>query len=331
MRIVSGYLLLLFLLALTSTSANAQNKAILGDLDGDQISDLTIVRNTNLHKHWFTRFSNGSYSEPTIFGKPSDRALAADFTGDGIAKPTIIRQSSSGDLEWQTLDKANQTISATWGQAGDELKIGFFDTDSKMDKVAIRLESNRLLKWFVKRSTDSLVEIFNWGIEGDRTFIGNFDDDKINDASVLREVGGRLIWYVRSSKTGAQDGIVFGIKGDKPIQPADIDGNGIDDFIVVRNTSEYSTIYVRYNNQDGTAAKIDSFSFGLVGDNFVVGNYNSATLKTILVSRIVEGKILSSNYIFKQNESPLKLDFGLKGDTLITPNGNSFEIGTEYE
>ncbi len=159
--------ILAFLISALPATTFAQDQAIQGDINGDKITDIVVTRNTDTNKYWFIKLSDGTYSQPIIFGEPTDKELTADFDGDGDVEPTVIRQKDSGEQEWLSLDNTNQTVSSIWGEKDDELKIGFFDSDTKMDKVAIHLESSGQLKWFIKRSSDSLVEIFNWGIEND--------------------------------------------------------------------------------------------------------------------------------------------------------------------
>ena len=313
----------IFALALLTSLniAHATPRAILGDYNGDGFSDLVVTRDSGLYKYWYIRYSSSNFSQPIFFGLQGDQEVAADFDGDGDIAPGVTRPTSNGFNIWYSLTNTNLVEETSWGLTNDTFQTGYFDSDTKADLVAIRKESNNYLSWYIRRSSDLLASVFYWGISGDTPFIGNLDGDTINDPIVVRKVNGFWRWFVKSSQNGAQDGVVLGIESDKLLPPADLDGNGVDDFIVYRTVGIYVQVYVRFNNADSTASSISTFAYGLKNDVFNVGNFLSTSTSNVAVFRNNKNGVLANNLLRTVDGGALKVDFGLGGDTLINTKG----------
>jgi hypothetical protein len=110
-----------------------------------------------------------------------------------------------------------------------------FDGDGKSDKVIVR-NTGSALQWWVLRSSNASVEIFNWGLTEDFSN-GNFsctdvDGDGRADATVWRE-GSQSVFWTRLSSGGVSV-LPWGTIGDDPRMIGDYDGDGRDDYTVFR-------------------------------------------------------------------------------------------------
>jgi hypothetical protein len=89
-----------------------------GDYDGDEKTDLAVVRSENGQFYWYCLPSGGSGYTLDIFGSTEgDYAVPADYDGDGKTDVAIWRP---GTGEFWVRNSSDSAIQVTrWGQDGD--------------------------------------------------------------------------------------------------------------------------------------------------------------------------------------------------------------------
>jgi len=209
---------------------------LLGDFDGDGLSDLVIYRGgSSGHGNWYVRKSSTAYSSAQLiatFGMwDGDVPLLGNFDGDGKADLVIYRGGSTSHGNWYVRKSSDSysfaTLIATFGiWDGDIPLLGDFDGDGKVDLFIYRGGSTWHGNWYVRKSSDGysttqLIAIFGL-YNGDVPLLGNFDGDGKADLFIYR--GGSTWhgnWYVRKSSGGYASATLiatFGLyDGDKPL------------------------------------------------------------------------------------------------------------------
>jgi uncharacterized delta-60 repeat protein len=136
-----------------------------------------------------------------------------------------------------------------------------YDGDGRADVSVFRPSENR---WYVFRSSDSVVAQQVWAIAGDVPVPADYDGDFKTDYAIFRPSSGD--WWYLSSINGAQIFVDWGQSGDIPL-PSDFDGDGKSDYIVFRPSN---STWNRISNT-GTVSNVP---FGLAGDKPVRGDFD---------------------------------------------------------
>jgi uncharacterized delta-60 repeat protein len=131
-----------------------------------------------------------------------------------------------------------------------------FDGDGTTDTAVFRPSTR---DWFIMRSADNTIGIFQFGLNGDVPIDGDFDGDGKSDLAIFRPSSG--VWFFQRSSDNTVLGAQFGQTGDKPI-PGDYDKDGKTDiaffrpsnsnWFVLRSSTNFSTFF--------------GFQFGATGD-----------------------------------------------------------------
>lgn len=249
---------------------------LLGDFNHDGKDDFVIYRSGQ----WYVK--NGPDGSNFIGPGPNglshgghdgDIPLVGDIDGNGIDDYIIYRPS---DGHWYTKSgpdgSAYISDVAHGGHPGDIPLVGDFNGDGKDDFVIYRNG-----QWFVKAgpSGTSFIAygVNHGGHPDDIPLVGDFNGDGIDDYVIYRASEGK--WYVKAGPDGTRfigagpNGLSHGGKpGDIPLV-GDIDGNGIDDYIIYRPSE--GRWYTK-SGPDGSAYISDVTHGGLSGDVPLVGN-----------------------------------------------------------
>lgn len=246
---------------------------------------------------------------------PFNRDL--DFNGDGKTDFGVTRDvgfSPSGatnQLRW-FLNNNGSTITNAfdWGVATDKVVPADYDGDGKTDIAVWRPVSSGQPAgnafFYILRSQTNTLQLEDFGQTGDDPFItGDFDGDGKADPAIYREgvgAGAQSRFFYRGSNNNPMGNITFtpwGINGDKPV-PGDFDGDGKDDFAVLRNNGS-STYYI---NQSTSGPKYAGFGLGT--DKPVPADYDGDGRTDLAVVRNSGGNIewfvassLSGETLFK--------------------------------
>lgn len=138
-----------------------------GDYDGDGKSDFVIQRNNGGGTAIFWTLYDDFTVSTTVFGTPTDVITPADFDGDGKTDIAIIR-GEAGQIVWYYLPSSGgSAVRSTFGaSATDFVTIGDYDGDGKADKAIWRPTVGSSRFW-IDRSSDSAIQVFQWGSNGD--------------------------------------------------------------------------------------------------------------------------------------------------------------------
>ena len=148
-----------------------------------------------------------------------------------------------------------------------------YDGDSKSDVSVFRPSENR---WYVFRSSDSVVAQAAFAITGDVPVPADYDGDLKTDIAIYRPSNGA--WWYLSSLNGAQINVNWGGEaGDIP-RPSDFDGDGKTDFVFFRPTNNF---WYRIN-ASGTVSNVQ---FGSTGDKPVRGDFDGDGKSDVAIFR----------------------------------------------
>jgi hypothetical protein len=215
------------------------DKKLLGDFNGDGLTDFAAVRPENGQLTWWIVDRAGNLLKVIPFGLDSDRPIAGDYDGDGIGDIAVTRVEASGQKTWHILGSKIGYRVTQFGIDGDHEMIGDYDGDGKTDVAVIRLVGTDYI-WYILRSQSNQVMIRQFGHDGDVPQVGDVDNDGKSDIVIFRrtnqfEPQGAGYWYVVRSSAPNQ-GIMehqFGQANDIP-QMGDHDGDGLTDWAVFR-------------------------------------------------------------------------------------------------
>jgi len=180
--------------------------ALVGDVDGDGISDLVLYRNGI----WYASTHQVATVDLTfgLGGAPGDIPLLCDFDGDGSADLVIFRAGT-----WYVSTQRNGVIDKVYhfGQAGDVPLCGDFNADGIADLALFR---NGV--WYIDTHRAGVVDmtIGFGGVAGEIPFALDLDGDGRTDIGVFRNG----LWYINTTLDGASAAVVgYGGPGDQPL------------------------------------------------------------------------------------------------------------------
>jgi len=179
--------------------------ALVGDVNGDGISDLVLFRNGV----WYASTQQNGVVDMTFnFGAAGDTPLLADVDGDGIADLIVFRAGT-----WYVSTKRDGVVDKVFhlGQAGDIPLAGDFDADGIADLAVFRSGT-----WYIDTNRDGVVNlaIQFGGVAGEIPVALDLDGDGRADIGVFRDG----LWYINTTLDGASSAIVgYGAAGDRPL------------------------------------------------------------------------------------------------------------------
>jgi uncharacterized delta-60 repeat protein len=144
-----------------------------------------------------------------------------------------------------------------------QAKLFDYDGDGRADVSVFRASENR---WYVFRSSDSVVTQQVFAIAGDIPVPADYDGDQKTDYAIYRPANGS--WWYLSSINNAQITAQWGGEaGDIP-RPTDFDGDGKADFVFFRPTNNF---WYRVSSASGAVSNVQ---FGISGDKPVRGDFD---------------------------------------------------------
>jgi hypothetical protein len=272
---------------------------------GVNTSQLGVFRNTTsgpntgLGQWWLAGPSNtfdASTKGPRWFGLNGDIGVAGDWTGSGVVRIGVFRCPAAGVCQWYIDMNNNGQWDGTFG--GDV--------------------------------------IWNFGLTGDQPVVGDWNGTGVSKIGVMRcPAAGVCTWYLDIGNQHTYDPAtvgtyLFGLTGDKAVV-GPYAGNGATDNIGVFRCPAVGvcTWFVDNIGQTGLSTVIPlavatgtTYSFGLPGDQPVVGNWNNSGTKRIGIFRNVGGLgtwyvDTNGNHVFDPGADQI-FNFGLAGDQGVT-------------
>jgi hypothetical protein len=196
------------------------DRTVAGDFDADGRNDMAIFRPSE-GRFYILRSSDGSL-QTHQWGSSTDIPVSGDFDGDTATDIAIVRRVGD-NAHWWIL-KSNyghgfHTV-AHWGIHGDRYVPGDYDGDSITDLAVYRNDPGL---FYVYRSSDAQMQVFDWGVPQDVPQPADYDGDKVTDFAIYRPSNGT--WYIHNSGTGTARVINWGLTFDQPMtSPYNIQG-----------------------------------------------------------------------------------------------------------
>jgi hypothetical protein len=247
----------------------------LGDFDGDGRADRVAW---NLDENnvitWYILQSETNSIRVVDWGRfrglpdTSDDFVPADYDGDGKTDIAVYRRATA---VWYIIESSTGNPRYEyWGRPGNLGVVSDFDGDGKADLCVLRLDSGTsAVSWYVRRSSDGQMQVFQWGNPAtDRPFLFfpiDVDNDGKDDAMMQRVVNGQFVYWVRRSSDeqafvltwGAANGRFFPLFGD-------YDGDGKTDFAARQTISPSDPLrWWIFESSTQTHRVVD---FGIPGD-----------------------------------------------------------------
>lgn len=289
---------------------NSSDVPLLGDVNGDGMDDIAIVRPGAQNFTWFAGLTKDADNDgagelgaggisivgPLGVVAGSEGNFLADFNGDGTDDIITINAGFS----WFGVRSVNGGLGGgassgpvPFGVAGDQPFVGDFNGDGTDDIGLYRVDTGGIF----------ILESIGGGLGGggvhiagplgageDSVLVGALNNDDLDDLMLVRRDGvGNIEWLpLINDGAGAflpdLPFIVFGLDngGDSPFL-ADIDGDGIDDIGVTRGIFEHFSLL----SGSGTA---EIWNFGQTGDIHLFGQFNipePSTLASALIGMML--------------------------------------------
>ena len=268
--------LICFIAAVLLSSSVAWSAPTLGDYNGDSVSDLSValVYPSDQSTAWLTRHNADSFSFWT-FDVPADALVAGHWYGDQKFYPGLVYvRSTNIPLEWHVKNPQGSEIVLYYGLAGDNIpNQGDLDCDGITDFIVTRPGTAQGLPdfkyWYVALSgSGGAVYETLFGFATDKAGVADLDGDGCQEMIVLR--GDTYVWYGRKLFDTGYSAVQWGLPGDLPLWPQDINGDGLADYIITRRTGFLQQAYVRYGNGP---SDWETFQLGLDSSVPQVGHF----------------------------------------------------------
>lgn len=252
------------------------------DFDGDAKADLADIyydAPSNQTIYYVRPSTSPFVLQVHAFPGTYDFHVSGKWYNDGKAYPAVVKKVGNG-LEWTFKTADGSDLHLPYGLAGDLVpNQGDLDCDGRTDIVTTRTNVpgywERFRVWYIAETSANGTHVTEtiFGLDTDQIGLADIDGDGCDEMVVLRP--GEFNWYTRKltdtdlNPTPVQ----WGLPGDIPLLPADLDGDHLPDYAIVRPNGDKQTAYIRYGS--GTSEVVDLGATGsvpFIGDFFGAGN-----------------------------------------------------------
>jgi hypothetical protein len=293
------------------------------DSDGDGRTDIKVYRQSAPATFVLNSINNSIFSSG--FGSAAEAPItsaADDYDGDGRGD-IVLTSPINGVYNWRILQTGSNTIRAIrWGlSVTDSLVPADYDGDGRTDIAVYRRPTG---VWYIIQSTNNTMRAEIWGQSGDIPNVGDFDGDGKNDLTVHRDTADGKAWFTRRS---SDNSLLVAYWGGAPapgadfVVPAaqiDIDGDGIQDRMVIRdpiapagapNLGNQVTYFI-LRSSDNTHFVLP---WGLDTDERLFGDYDGDGRTDIVARRNIGGQYVW--FIYQTSNAQMRVvNWGMLGD-----------------
>ena len=294
------------------------------DFDGDGLSDLVDIAFDGATTKFYVRPSSnpGQLQVHTFAGK-ADFSVSGKWYYDGLSYPATVKKVGSY-LEWTFANSTGQH-SLTYGLATDLVpNQGDLDCDGRTDIITTRTNVpgyyERLRVWYIAPSSGGDVIETPFGLDIDEIGVADVDGDGCDELIAVRKPEYNVYSRKLSDTELNPTPIQWGAAGDQVLLPADINHDGLPDFIVVRNENQRQRAYVRLSHNDiaDVLANLEYtiLDLGVENDVAVTGNFFGRGAELGWVGRTGKSGI-------NLDGSPFSFDWGNANNGVLRPDGTT--------
>ena len=204
--------------------------AVPGDYTGDGKADLVVATVDRAKKK--TTFSIKQVTGETqsvVINASGDALVPGDFDGNGTMDPAVVFVQSNGDLKWY-ITTPSGLFTEEFGINKDTPLAGDIDCDGKADRILARKTSGKMY-WYAMTSQGAHILRYPFGKDTDTPYVADVNGDGCDELVVSRTKGSEINWWYTKYNEGVEHFISWGIKGDTPQTPFDVNGDGVMDIL----------------------------------------------------------------------------------------------------
>lgn len=302
----------------------AFSQETIGDWDNNGRSDIAVAivykpsdaSIPYIGTDWLVRRSNLS---PLFFhfDVVADALVTGRYFSDQRIYPGVVRVVDlNSPLEWRIKNPQGEEVVVSYGLPGDRIvNQGDLDCDGITDFAVIREGRGAVspfMFWYIALSGSGgkVVETL-YGLKGDALFTADMNGDGCSELVALRP--GTWQWFSRRLFGTKITQVQWGLPGDFPLVPQDINGDGKADYVITRVSGEKQAVFIRYTGITDADAIFDVSKDDLP----ILGKFfNNASKSFAFWNR--SGQVLS----FLRPDGSYSRDlFAIPTNILIRPDG----------
>lgn len=295
-------------------------KGVSGDYNGDRRADFVTVNvDRTAGKTTFDFNYSDLATESRVINFDADAIVPGDFNGDGKTQPAIVKVNpQTSQLEWYILNYNNTLTKVAHGVNGGSPIVGDLNCDGVDDKIVLYKE-NGYYRWDMLLSDKRRLSHYYFGFSSDTPYVADVDGDYCDEIIVARKDPGTglLHWYYRGIEELVDHYVQWGFDTDTVVAPTDMNGDGKDDFYVVREGGGFQQVYVRFNQNYSI-----TYPFGLSGDVPMAGFYSGVNYGESAVLKRASNDTADNVLEIKSfNGTNTQRALGKKDSLVIKPDG----------